>query len=316
MKRKTRKEKGALGKFGVRSIAILVLSFIVVVGCVLSALYPAESWKYYCSLPKVTAMGEGELRIHYLDVGDGDCALLQFPDGKTVLIGGGTDDGESRKHVLRFLNALKIKKLDAVVIPTATEEGVGVLREVVKYYKIDKAYLPVAEETDGTYNALLADLQRKKIVTEQASFGVLFEDDSYTLQVLYPLADSFSYSETVLMLSYGETDVLLGLGYGEKLYNVLTIEKELKLLERWGVSIESFDVIQVNAKVDEEALLAFAQNFASKHAIFSCGSESAKPKQEQLDALASANVAVYRTDEQGRISITISGDACAVVTER
>jgi len=54
--------------------------------CVVSAFVPVESWKYYWDLPSVSLKEEGELRIHYLDVENGGCALVELPDGKNVIV--------------------------------------------------------------------------------------------------------------------------------------------------------------------------------------------------------------------------------------
>ena len=83
--------------------AVVTILMIAVAGvCIFSWFVPPSSWKYYVSLPDVSKRREGELRIHFLDVGQGDCTLLEFPDGQTMLIDGG--DGQwNFYYVFKFL---------------------------------------------------------------------------------------------------------------------------------------------------------------------------------------------------------------------
>ena len=174
-----------------RSIAVGVVCFVLAVVCLFSAFVPAESWKYYFGLPRVTARAEGELRLHYLDVENGNCVLLELPDGKNVLVGGGADDGVARKNVFRFLNALKIKKIDALVVPNLTANGVGILRELVRFYDVEKAFLPSGSGSNSEYSAFVADLGRKGIpaVTAQSGETILQTSNDYSLRFLFPLVD-------------------------------------------------------------------------------------------------------------------------------
>ena len=297
-------------------IVLLVICGLLAGLCIFSAFVPMESWRYHVGLPTVSAREEGELRVHYLEAENGVCTLVELPDGKTVLIGGGADDGEAKKQVLRFLNALGIQKLDAVVVPDTTTRGVGVLREVVRYYTVGAAYL-LEEDGNATYEAFVADLDRKEIPRYTASFGVLMENEEYSLRILYPLADGQSMDELVLTLSYGGTEVLLGGRYGKDTLEALETEKELNLLEKWGVNIERFDIVQVRTDADEETLRSFLGALQCRAAVFSCrGGKNDSPSEEVLLALQEYGIAVYRTDENGYITLCLTKDGYTFETQR
>ena len=314
---RTRTSRQKFSRRTLRNVVLLAFCLLIAALCIFSAFVPTETWKYHFSLPKVASIEAGETRVHYLDVGNGDCTLVELPDGKTVMVGGGPDDGAARKNIFRFLNALKIKKIDVLVVPDASLKGVGSLRQLVKYYTVNAVYLPVGGGSNGMYNSFVADLQREKISAYDAKFGLLLEGEGYSLRVLYPLESDYSTQQTVLTLSCGGVEVLLGAGYNEEVYRALQTEQQLGLLEKWGVDIERFDVVQVGLKVDAEAVADFVSAFDCGLAVFSCsGGASYSPKEEVLDGLSEAGVEIARTDANGRISVTIKDGVYTVAKEK
>ena len=297
------REKQKQNIFRIVLLAICVLTAAL---CIFSAFVPMESWKYHIGLPKVAAREEGELRVHYLDAENGIATLIELPDGKTVLVGGGADDGEAKKQILRFLNALKIRKIDAVVVPDTSTKGVGVLRELVRYYEVGAAYLPKNEGTNATYAAFVADLDRAEIPKYTASFCEVIQSEEYSLRILYPLADDSSTEDVVLTLSYGGTEVLLGGRYAEATLRALETERQLHLLEKWGVVLERFDVVLLSSSADADAVASFVEAFDCRVAVFSCrGGLNDSPDEDCLYALWERAVAVYRTDESGHITLRV-----------
>ncbi len=314
---RTRKSRQRFSKRTLRNLALLAFCLLIAALCVFSAFVPTETWKYHFSLPKVALIEAGETRVHYLDVGNGDCTLVELPDGKTVMIGGGPDNGTARKSIFRFLNSLKIKKIDVLVVPDASLKGIGALRQLVNYYTVGTVYLPVGGGESSLYNSFVTDLQREKIPMQEARFGSLLDGDGYSLKILYPLKNDYSTQQTVLTLSCGGVEVLLGAGYDEEVYRALQTEQQLGLLEKWGVNIERFDVVQVGIKVDAEAVAAFAKAFDCGLAVFSCsGGASYSPKDEVLQGLSEAGTEIVRTDTNGRICVTIKDGAYTVEKEK
>ena len=121
----------------------------------------------------------------------------------------------------------------------------------------------------------------------------------------------------MLTLSYGGTEVLLGGRYGKDTLVALETEKETRLLEKWGVKIERFDVVQLRTDVDEETLRSFLEALQCRAAVFSCrGGRNDSPSEECLTLLQEYGTAVYRTDENGYITLSLTKDGYTFQTQR
>ena len=103
--------------------------------------FPPSTWKYHFHLPDIKVRGADELRVHFLDVGQGDCAIVELPDDKIMLIDGGKDETASTA-ALRYLNALEVDVIDYLVLTHADADHCGGLAEIVENKQVKHAFLP------------------------------------------------------------------------------------------------------------------------------------------------------------------------------
>ena len=78
----------------IAALAVLIVAALAVG----AALVP-----YRLLLPAVpvSARAEGELRIHFLSVGQGDCTLVEFPSGAVVVVDAGDGSFANDGYVIR-----------------------------------------------------------------------------------------------------------------------------------------------------------------------------------------------------------------------
>lgn len=146
---------------------------------------------------------QGQMRVRYIDVGFGDCSLVELPDGKTLLIDGGTGTYGNVYKLLDTLNKSKIDKIDYLVCSSVKSEHCGALAEIVKYKKIGAAYIPQVLNLNITdeYASFYSALQRSGAKIEIADFGkgVYNSDCDYFFIILSPMAMELSECEYHLM---------------------------------------------------------------------------------------------------------------------
>lgn len=91
----------------------------------------------------------GTLQVYFLDVGQGDSTLIRTPNNQYVLIDGGNND--QGKNVVKYLNALGVKTLDAMVATHPDADHIGGLDDVLKAVDVKSVYTPKVSHTTDTY---------------------------------------------------------------------------------------------------------------------------------------------------------------------
>ncbi len=299
---------------------IVAIFFVVaVIGalCLFATWYPPETWKYYFWLPQPGTRQAGEMRVHFLDVGQGDCELIELPDGKIMLIDGGADD-ESATRIIRYLNALKIETIDYLLITHADSDHCGGLQKVVKYKEVKRAFLPLTNATENeAYAAAHAELMAKGCQWEYAARSVDLSVEgeiSYTLRFLYPYTlqteqdVSTNESSAVVWLDFLGASVLFTGDAPMETEEKLMRDHSLGLLDK-SVKLTETELLKVahHGSADSTSL-SFLQYLDVKQAVISCGADNAygHPTLEVLSALSAQRAEIYRTDECGNLVWTVS----------
>ncbi len=103
-----------------------------------------KSW--YIS-PDDFVASEGNLQIRYLDIGQGDCILIQLPDGKNMLIDAGKNNSKTEEKILGTLDELDIDKIDYGVLTHTDSDHIGGMDKVIASdeVKFENVYMPLVK---------------------------------------------------------------------------------------------------------------------------------------------------------------------------
>lgn len=305
--------------------AFVVVSVLVAGLCVFSYFVPADSWKYYVSMPQTTDRADGELRMHFIDVGQGDCTLIEFPDGKTLLIDGGNSLAATEKTVLRYLNSLKIKKLDYLLLTHTDSDHCGGLACLLTYKDVETAFVPYEE--DPTVNGDFAAFYEKLIKEDCETLYSARQYSFSSSDARYPYQWDFLYPQTVVsetenILDSNENSAVIWLDYqgvsalfcGDAPKSVeekLMTEDKLGAFEKRGIKLTETEILKVAHHGSASSTgVEFLEYLGAKTAVISCGKDNlyGHPTKEVLDNLRSVAAETYRTDKNGHILITVKAD--------
>ena len=320
-----------------KKIRFVILFFVVAViaaACILSFFVPMQSWKYYVGLPEVTSAKEGELRIHFLDVGQGDSTFIEFPDGKTMLIDGG-DEG-SDEMIIRYLNALKIKSLDYVMLSHTDSDHTTGLIDVMEYKEVKTVIMPyligTETETNDAFSTFYQKVRKKGVEVLVAERYLSISSDNeqtpYFFSVLHPYSvESGGNAElegnnrsTISWLDYNGQSILFCGDTDKTVFSQLQKEDTLvNIFKGKGIDLSSTEFVKVSHHGSVDGVDGnFYRYLNVKTAFISCGKNNSygHPSGETLLTLQTVGADIYRTDLDGTIVLTLSPDgSSSVVTE-
>ncbi|UZM97886.1 MBL fold metallo-hydrolase [Lysinibacillus sp. MHQ-1] len=103
---------------------------------------------------------KSEMKVHFIDVGQGDSIFIQSHDGKNILVDGGAKS--AGKTVVSYLQSKGIKKLDYVIATNPDADHVGGLISVLNSISVGKFVNSGKSHTTETYTQLLKLVEQKK----------------------------------------------------------------------------------------------------------------------------------------------------------
>lgn len=247
--------------------------------------------------------------VHFVDVGQGDGAIVVC-DGKTLVIDGGTAENGA-KMVEYLQNTLHVSKVDFVIGTHPHADHIGGLPDVIRACKVKKLYSPVDEFEAKSFEAMkrAADAKKLKITVPQA--GQRFSLGSAKVEFLAPLGiyDNVNDLSLVVRITYGQTAFLFtGDAERPSEYDMTDSGEDL-----------SATVLKVGHHGSNTSTsYVFLRQVMPAYAIISCGKDNAygHPHEEVLSRLDDEGAAVYRTDECGTIVCRSNGAKVTVRTEK
>lgn len=179
-----------------RKLSKAVISVIVTVAVILVLIISLLITDIFIPVKYLTAYfvkarknERGTMRVNYIDASFGDCALIELPDGKNVLIDGGDGAYSNTLHILKYLNSRGVGRIDYLICTSVKSEHCGGLAELVKYKDIGYAYIPYCLNTRITreYHSFITEINKKNVPYSYASVGEgRVGDGGYFLTFLSP----------------------------------------------------------------------------------------------------------------------------------
>ena len=270
-------------------LSLCLLLALLLAGCSESALPPETT-------AAAPVSGDG-LTVHFIDVGQADCALLECDGEYMIIDGGNKDDGQL---VISYLEQQGVEELKAVVCTHAHEDHVGGLPSVLAVYPTGAVYAPTKTYSSNIFDDFVyyADQQRQEIIIP--GVGETFALGGAEVMVLGPVK---SYAET------NDTSIVLRVDYGESSFlftGDMEVAAENDMLDHWETNSNIFhvDVLKVGHHgSDTSTGYRFLYEVDPTYGVISVGEGNSygHPHDEPMSRLKDAGVALLRTDELGHI---------------
>ena len=256
----------------------------------------------------------GTLRVTFVSVGQGDCALVEFPGAQVWVVDGGglagarLDVGE--RVVAPVLWRRKIMRLDTLVLSHADYDHYGGLTFLTAAFAPQRLWWNGHPGTGAGFAALRRALTRGRVLREEPAPGHALRVDGVDVLVLHPgTADSGGDNDRSLtvQLRYGPTTVLLP---GD-----IEAPGEAALVARWGAALRSTVLKVPHHGSATSSTTAFLDAVAPRLAVVSVGADNrfGFPAAAVETAYRHHGAALWRTDRDGAVAMVIAADGRVAV---
>ena len=251
---------------------------------------------------------EGYLRVHFIDVGQGDSILIQAGE-QAMLVDAGTN--ESGSVVTEYLRSLNITKLDYLIGTHPHEDHIGGLDDVIHSFDIGTVIMPNVSHTTQTYEDVLDALLEKNLTVTAPHPGDSYSIGDASFTVLSPsaeIAEQAAENDDLNNLSVG-----IRLVYGSNAFVLCgdaESDSEEAMVES-GLDLKA-DVLKAGHHGSSTSTSdAFLAAVNPDYAVISCGKDNSygHPHQETMDKLNAADISIFRTDEQGTVVAVSDGSS-------
>ena len=271
-------------------------------------------------------IGEGGLKVHFIDVGQGDSAVVELPDNKILMIDAGPK--KSSEALINYLENTIFEdgydKIDYLILTHSDEDHIGSAPDVIEKYDIEYVFRPniysKSEEAptgakkhttniwDETVTGFTSKTEAEKIIfcsdyVETEQNIIKNEEEGYELKFYYPLEDYYgdvNDFSPIMILSYKDIDFMFT---GDA-----SIECEEDFLKEYQIQANKGDfdveVLKVghhgsNTSTSQE----FLDAIKPEEAVISCGEDNkyGHPHDEVVERLNNAGVNIRRIDQSGTI---------------
>lgn len=250
---------------------------------------------------KERTVSDNEMTVYFFDVGQADCSLILFPDGKTMLIDAGNRaDGPL---IADFIDELNIETLDYFVLTHPHEDHIGGAEDIFDEFNILTVCLPNIpheyEPDTGIFRDVNTSIEKENCRTLKLNTGTVIEQNkSYDITALSPFenavySDMNDWSLSLLVDCF--TNTILFTGDCEKpaesdmLYSKINLDADILKVGHHGSKNSSTE--------------KFLKAVTPKVSVISCGADNSYklPHSDAISRLNNIGSKVYRTDTVGTV---------------
>ena len=124
-----------------------IVAIVVTAAIIVGALYLVKPEWFRGPMPE-----SGQLVVHYIDVGQGDCIYVAFPNGTDMLIDCGSEKGRKEYETSAISDLKELNpdgKIDRVMATHSDTDHISYLDEVLSEFQVNYIYMPNIRPKSG-----------------------------------------------------------------------------------------------------------------------------------------------------------------------
>ena len=288
-----------------RYISVIFLVFILA-----NCLY----WNY-------TKNFSSDLRVTFLSVGQGDCAVIELPEGKRMIIDGGgfyNDSYDTGKNIVApFLYKEKIKRIDYLVLSHPHPDHLGGLRFIAKNFKVKEVWTNGQSADFKSYDELMGIIDDEGIKEVVMNIETASQEiNGVRVDIYHPQVALFDGRGSRLNSSMNNNSLVVKLTYKDISFLFTgDIEQEAeRRLATIGSQLKSTVIKVPHHGSTTSSTKDFLSAVRPSYAVFSVGYKNrfGFPKKAVIKRYEDLDCKTYRTDTQGAITMITDGEVIQV----
>ena len=246
--------------------------------------------------------------VKFFDVGQADSIFVQSA-GVNMLIDAGTNN--MGNTVVQNLKDLGITKIDYLVGTHPHEDHIGGMDDVINNFEIGTIYMPKVQTNTKTFEDVLDAISNKGLTITTPEVGYVFEVGNTKCEVMCAGTGTTEENSNLNLSS-----IVIRMVYGEESFLFMgDAEEKNESSRQWPQTT----VLKVGHHgSDTSSSESFLNQVKPEISVISVGINNTygHPKKTTLDKLNALETSIYRTDQNGTITITCDGTNCVVTTEK
>jgi competence protein ComEC len=273
----------------------------------------ATTW---LSLGPATLPGDGLLRLTVLDVGHGDSLIIRTPRGRIWIVDAGYGASEHTRDmgeavVAPFLWHSGVRRVDRLVLSHAHFDHVGGASYLASVFQIEEAWEGPAPRDDPVYSTIARKLEERRIGRRSVCRGVEEIREDLRIEVLWPPC-----RRSTARTAHNNDSLVLRLTYGDVAFLFTgDVESDAEGL----MTLERADVVKVPHHGSRTSSSSgFVETVKPRLAIVSVGRGQWRghPDREILKRYERQGALIFRTDQDGAVTVVTDGDRIWIATHR
>ena len=258
-----------------------------------------------CSSNNNNTNSNNEVKIEVLDIGQGDASLIYTKD-EVIMID--TGDVDERDRLEKLLKERNISTIDKLIITHPHADHIGGAYVVFKNVNVKEVYDNGDATTSKTYQTYLKNIKQKNIAYHQFKAGDTVDfGDGVSFKVFSPTEkmikndDDLNNNSIVGQLRYKDFTMLFT-GDSER-------DAEQNMVKSYGDELQSDVLKSPHHGSRTSSSDDYLKTVKAKDVIISLAADNeyGHPHKQTLDRYKKYNMNVYRTDQDGTITITTDG---------
>ncbi len=251
-----------------------------------------------------------DVAVHFIDVGQGDCALIQTSSGNMLIDAGNFD---SRYDIVDYIEKLGVKEFEYAIFTHPHEDHIGAAKTLLEKYEFKNVIMPDAAHTTPTFDFTVDAIEKEGCNVLEGLAGRSYALGNVKIDILAPDTyydhNDLNNMSIVCKVTYGDVSFLFTGDAEEEsedsiIYHNYDIDADILKVAHHGSSTSS--------------TTRFINEVTPSVAIISAGKDNdyGHPHRETMQLFNNLNTETYITFEVGSIIVTTDGNKYDVKTEK